>query len=225
MALVRTWRPHPLQTTKLIRGPYHARPALFYARRVTERHPYRATDSSAPRRAEFVYRTNPDDWPMMRWPHFLVLVTLAVVGFVATRSIEATVGAPALAFAFFYWRWRRLRSKVLLDVEGSDVFVRLHGARRPIQIPLRDLEAVELDTRTIQRIDRDNSIVGQLTAGNQLRSPSEESRIVLVLAEPRPPVALTDVRVRHSEALEWMGKLRVFLRAQGWRPASERDTD
>ena len=93
----------------------------------------------------------------------------------------------------------------------------MHLLRRsPRQIALSDVDGVELDTRAIQRVERDTSVVGQLTAGTRVGMPSEESRIVLVVGEESIP--LTDERTRHSEALEWTGRFAYSCARKGGCP-------
>ncbi len=184
--------------------------------------PYRKPAPTATRRSELVYEPSVGSGPLLRWFHYVFVVTFAFAMFWGTQSVGATFAVALAAMGVILWQTRRL-SRVRLAVDHGDLFVYLRGARRPIQISLADLERVELDTRTIERIERDTSITGQMTASMTVKAPSDESRIVLVVGEGR--VALTPARVRHSEALEWMGKIRVFLREHGWRPASEREAD
>jgi len=169
-----------------------------------------------------VYPTKRPDWAALRWPEYALVAATCIGAYFASRDAGIAVGASsAVLAACFVVRFRRARSGVVLRVAGGDLYVRIRGRER--QVPLREIEAVELDTREIERVEREGGVVGQLTGQTRVAPPSNESRIVLRLAEPHPPIALTDDRIRHSEALEWMGKIRVFLRGQGWLPETERE--
>lgn len=180
--------------------------------------PYREASPQPP--VELVYPARATDWATWRWPEYVILVGVVVVTFVATQSPGWLLGAGVCtSVAFIVRRGRIAQRGVVLRIDAGELHVNLLH-RRPRQVALSDIEGVELDTRAIQRVERDTSVVGQLTAGTRVGMPSEESRIVLVVGEESIP--LTDARTRHSEALEWAGKIRMFLRSQGWLPLSER---
>ncbi|HEY5243192.1 MAG TPA: hypothetical protein VIJ22_17050, partial [Polyangiaceae bacterium] len=52
--------------------------------------------------------------------------------------------------------------------------------------------------------------------------PVDESRITLVLAPGVAPVVLTDTYASHSETVDQISKMKMFLRRLGWLPEDER---
>ena len=157
----------------------------------------------------------------------MVLVAPAAVA-VLLGALDLTSYALPAAAAIaggLLWRNRsqRARPHATLRVESANLQVldkRLHEAA---SFPLQDLLDVELDTKTIQRV-QDNQSAGVLPhfrlLHGQVGSASDVSRIVLVT--PSGEIPLTDVRLSSSYTTESFGHLRKFLRNHGWLPESER---
>lgn len=101
---------------------------------------------------------------------------------------------------------------VLRVVEGRlDVVPRRAGAKR-LSIPLDELLAVRLETKSVSSADRRGSSV-------------ELSRIVFALAGTATPFALNESPAPYGESAEWARQIRLFLRAHGWLPEDERAVD
>jgi hypothetical protein len=92
-----------------------------------------------------------------------------------------------------------------------------------IYTALSDLLEVELDTKTIQRVQENMSldVLPQLRlAQGKVGAATDVSRIVLLT--PTQAVPLTAERVSISYTTESFGEMRRFLRKHGWLPEAER---
>lgn len=148
-----------------------------------------------------------------------------VVGIVASALFTPTVGLVALvaSAALGVWWWRRPASAgFLLSVEdGVLVVARFRGARPLATFPLADLRNVSLDIKTIQRVEEGGSAIPAMRVLDA-RVGVEVDTSRIVLEGEGPPFALGDLYIAHMDATEWLGKIRVFLRKNGWVPADER---
>lgn len=148
-----------------------------------------------------------------------------VVGVVASAIFTPTVGLVALvgSAVLGVWWWRRPASTgLLLTVEnGALVVARFRGARPIATLPLETLRNVSLDIKTIQRVEEGGSAIPAMRVlDSRVGVEVDTSRIVL--QGEGPPVPLGDLYIAHMDATEWLGKVRVFLRKNGWVPADER---
>jgi hypothetical protein len=109
---------------------------------------------------------------------------------------------------------------VVLRVEHGELSVLAEG-RRAQAIALRDLLDVELDTRSIEKSQPQVRPDGVMDTGQSLSL--DVSRLALVVADRDGVVLLSDAYASYSESLEWLGKVRQFLRRFGWVPEDERD--
>ncbi|NOU30119.1 MAG: hypothetical protein HOO96_19630 [Polyangiaceae bacterium] len=151
-----------------------------------------------------------------------------VVGVVASAIFTPTVGLVALlaSAALGVWWWRRPASSgFLLTVEnGALVVARFRGARPIVTVPLDELRNVSLDIKTIQRVEEGGSAIPAMRVlDSRVGVEVDTSRIVL--QGEGPAVPLGDLYIAHMDATEWLGKIRVFLRKNGWVPADERGED
>jgi hypothetical protein len=55
--------------------------------------------------------------------------------------------------------------------------------------------------------------------------PVDVARIALVCAPTVEPIELTKAYASHSEVVERIAKLKMFLRAHGWLPIDEREQE
>jgi hypothetical protein len=135
----------------------------------------------------------------------------------------AAIGAMGATAILVGWWWRR-------GQRGEDFQLRLRcgalgvsrGSRAVLELRLKDLADVVLDTKAIRKVEEGTSMLGALR-GLDLRVGPEldVSRVVLV-ATDGGELALGDKYMSHSEAMDWLGRIRVFLRKGGWIPEDER---
>jgi hypothetical protein len=135
------------------------------------------------------------------------------------------LGLLALVAAVAVWRWR-------LPVPVSGIVLRADDGKLAVfesptadvamlRVPFHEVREVRLDTKTVNRAMREVRPDGILASGH--RFTVDESRIVFALAGRDDPWALTEARSSHAECLQWLGKIRSFLRSHGWMPEDERD--
>lgn len=139
-----------------------------------------------------------------------------------TAGLLGLVGAGGAAV----WWWRRAphAGGVVLRVEDHELRV-LSSDRKTerARFSLDDLDVV-VDTKTIQKMQESGDAVPDMRFINATAGPElDTARIVITSTEER--LTLTDEFVSHMDAMEWFGKIRVFLRKQGWVPADERAPD
>jgi hypothetical protein len=97
--------------------------------------------------------------------------------------------------------------RTVLSVSDDELTIRRERLKEPLAtFPLMDV----LDVTT----DRETTAQGQTS--------KERVRLVLERPSPAEPIYIPDTRITPIEAQEWYGKVRTFLRAQGWLPKDER---
>ncbi len=91
-----------------------------------------------------------------------------------------------------------------------------------LNVPLDALLEVSLDTKTIQRVQENvSSGIPDLRFVDSRVGPEiDTSRIELVLG--KHSIFLTDEYLSSTDATDWFGKIRRFLRKNGWVPRDER---
>ena len=132
----------------------------------------------------------------------------------------------ALVTAAAVWRWRRPVPATGMVLRADDgnlaIFSSPTEGVAMLRVPFHEVREVRLDTKTGTRAMREVRPDGILASGHQFTV--DESRIVFTLAGREDPWALTETRTSHAECLQWLGKIRSFLRAHGWMPEDERDS-
>src|SRR5262249_8410260 len=155
---------------------------------------------------------------------FKLLTLAALAAWALSRWISPTAGLVALIMVLVFGirkLWIEGRSSgVILRVRGSQLEILSHRRRRHrASIPLADLRDVILDTKTIRRVQESQSAVPQVRFIETRVGPEiDTARIVLVA---RSEVRLTEAYLAHMDSVEWLGKIRVFLRKHGWVPEDE----
>jgi hypothetical protein len=143
----------------------------------------------------------------------------------AAAFVDAAVGALSFAAvaAAAYGVWKRTRTSgriVLRVVEGR--LVSKCADAPSVSIALSQIRNIRLETKTIEKLQTDRTL-GAFIVSRSVRPALDVSRIVIVPSKTwGAPFALTDEYEANFEAVEWLGKLRRFLRAYGWIPADER---
>jgi hypothetical protein len=150
-----------------------------------------------------------------------VLVAVAATAILQSPAIGLLAGVALLAWAF----WRRRRAQVLprATLRVDDGRLELNGPAfgQPVNLDLKDLLDVYLDTKTIRRVQDGPSIIPAVRLLNQTVGGEQDmARIALELRNET--FYLTQERTSHLDANEWFGKIRRFLRKYGWVPEDER---
>ena len=119
-------------------------------------------------------------------------------------------------------RWHKRSSGARLRVAGGTLTVtRGAGGRAFAEVTLEDLLEVKIDTEALR-----NLVVVRASPGfgDAAHAPGEsfESRLALFVRGQAEPVYLTEERRSMSETTEELGRVRRFLRAEGWLPLEER---
>lgn len=149
--------------------------------------------------------------------------SLCVVALVLVPQLAAWVSGAFVAGVFGRWLHDRRPERIVLEVREG--WVRLASPSASEHFELARLREVELDTKSIAKAYADK-VVGTAVVSLGVMPAIDVSRIVLVLDEgeegTRRIVLGSDFEA-NSEVTAWLGKLRVFLRKNGWLPPGERD--
>jgi len=196
--------------------------------------PYRIKDEVSPvERAstELVYLAGDQE---RRVGPARAVIQLGIAGTVA-GVVAATAGLPEVgaavilgAAALGFWRWRRAAdvAGLLLRVEDGALIVLSRGTKKVIaRMPLADLRNVSLDTKSIRKVEPARDVVPAVQfISSQVGPEIDVARIVLETSTPTSPtIHLTEAFLAHTDSVEWIAKIRVFLRSHGWIPEDERD--
>jgi hypothetical protein len=150
--------------------------------------------------------------------------TAAAIVYALTDSSIGAVAALAVAFVLMlrWWRKKTVGDKFVFELERGVLLV--SSASMAERVPLADLLSVDLETKTIQRVEEGGSMIPAMRfADPRVGLEVDTCRVVLETATKTIP--LGNLFVAHMDATESLGKLRVFLRKHGWLPESERDAD
>lgn len=143
--------------------------------------------------------------------------TALVVGLLTNVWLALLGGVVAFVASRVLGRRRR---PITFRVEAGRLWIG-RGKAVLFRGTLDDLLDVELATRTIKLVREGSSLVPATRFTNLEVGPAlDRSRLFVVLCDQRIP--LSDDELSHTEATEWAGRLRVFLRKQGWLPLDER---
>ncbi len=126
----------------------------------------------------------------------------------------------AAAVAYIALRSQQRRPVTLeANVDEAGLTVRYHGAV-VLQTPLAALQNVEVDSNEIKRVTY-HQAVGDPMPSTRVSGDVRVARIAARLDDGRV-ARLTAAAGHYDEAMATFGKLRVFLRAHGWKPVDER---
>ncbi len=145
----------------------------------------------------------------------------AILGTLTTPTI-ALVGMLATVAALVVWWKRAPLQRVVLRVSENKLWV--HGKKGFVEpVRLEDLLNVSVDSRTITPLQDGSSAIPAMRIIASKTGPDVDVARIVVVAKGREPVSLVDEELAHMDAMEWLGKIRVFLRKHGWVPEDERD--
>lgn len=159
-------------------------------------------------------------------PHRVVHQFLAAAPIVIALGVWVSgllglcVGIAAIAAIYLSQKRREANAgRVLLRASNGTIEV-MRGVRRTLLVrsSLEELAAVKLDSETQKAF----AIHGHGVRAAELPATGNRARIVLVFADRRE-VPLTEVYLTHSDCVEWIPKIRRFLRSHGWLPEDERE--
>jgi hypothetical protein len=152
------------------------------------------------------------------------LFTLPVMA-AAILSVTVTPTAGLLGLvatgAFFVWRWRRRGDldTLVMSIESGELVV-TRGRRSLARLRLRDVEDVALDTKSIRPVQEGGSAIPAVRFIDSKVGPEIDVARIVLVGEGQT-VRLHEDHVAHMTATEWVGKIRVFLRKNGWVPLDE----
>jgi len=173
----------------------------------------------------FVYavRQRAGDLPDLRGPFQAVVfggVVYALFAWLGARKAALVAGLMVFAGAVVWQSVRRSRraSGVVLRVENGMLRVYPPHAPPAAPVPLADVHDVVLDTKMLRKPQRS----GRRGAPGMRSLEVDVARITLVLSPEVAPIELTSEYGAHSETVEQIAKMKMFLRSRGWLPLDER---
>lgn len=192
-------------------------------------HPYRVEDPTSDARAELVYVPTDRERHAAPARHALQIgIVGGVGGVIAAGAGFPLLGGAALVLTTIAaaWRWRRAPevAGIAIVVERGSVIV-THRASKEVLVRTRlvNLLDVALDTKAIRKVVPGNDAIPAVQFINTSVGPEVDvARIVFELDEDRAPVPLSEQFLAHVDAVEWIAKIRSFLRKHGWIPEDER---
>jgi hypothetical protein len=198
----------------------------------TNQAPYRLPTSGGPQErppAELAYLSgDPNRGASTTRGSIQAVVGGAIVFVIASALDHVTMGEGILAVAIAWsaWRWYRapdIGGLVLRVTEGW-LIVTSRRARKPLfSLQLSQLDDVMLDSKKITKVSGVRSPAAGLAFVDYKVGPQTEvARIALVPAGDAPAFFLTEDHAPYQDSVEWIARIRTFLRKHGWLPADER---
>jgi hypothetical protein len=191
--------------------------------------PYRTSVVSA-RGGQFVYaprnKIGHDGGLLVLYRLFALPVMLTTAAGWIAGSAGAIAGLLGSAAAVLWtWRARKRVGGAVLCVEGDVLTVAIRDRHITYEsLQLEDLADVTLNLKTIERVvDGDSAIPAMRLVSPKVGPRLDTAQIVLVDTSGRE-VLLAEDYLPHFEATDWLGRIRVFLRTNGWVPEDERET-
>jgi hypothetical protein len=157
----------------------------------------------------------------------LLFLPMTVATLLSTLAgpVAGLCGAVGMAAVVAIW-WHRARRgyDCVFRVEEGELSVRSRGkGGANARMRLDELANVVLDTKAINRLQDGGSMIpGMRFVDGRVAPEVDVSRIMLVEVDGTS-TALLERHIAHMDATEWVGKIRVFLRKQGWVPEDERE--
>ena len=148
---------------------------------------------------------------------------LPIVGGVVLGFIHRW-GAPIGLVIGAYIAWKGMkqgpRKGVSLAVAEGNLVVRPSREKDPIC--LTEVRDVNLDTKTIHLVQEGPALVPQARFLSARPGPEVDRARVVIVTRNDGEVLVTKEYLAHMDAVDWMAKIRVFLRKHGWVPEDER---
>jgi hypothetical protein len=155
---------------------------------------------------------------------FKIVVLPGVVAAFLTIVWTGAVGVVGMAIAMLLVirSLRRAREQAVLSVDAGKLTI---ASRSSVTtLPLWAVEDVELDIKKIQRVlEGSSAIPGMRLVESTVGPEIDTARIVIVAGTGR--THLSEQHIAHIDAIDSLGKIRLFLRKHGWLPQDERSPD
>jgi hypothetical protein len=137
------------------------------------------------------------------------------------------IGLIASSIGFYWWykRGPMAGDARLLRVENKRLIIARPNGNQLNDVALSDVLNVELDTKTVEMVQEGGSAIPAVRMIESKVGPAiDKSRLVIALADKKQ-IRLGEEFQANMDATEWTGKIRVFLRKNGWVPNDERSPD
>lgn len=155
----------------------------------------------------------------MRMIAAVCAVSAAAIVLVHNAMLALVVVGVAIVYSVWHAARIGARGRIVFRIaQDALVVVRAHSEE---SIPLHTLDDVELETREVRKVGPDANPIAGLSF-NQRVGPAVDVARVVIMRRKQPPMRLGDEWIAHGDATESFRKLRLFLRARGWLPRSER---
>jgi hypothetical protein len=153
---------------------------------------------------------------------------LPVVLAAGLAALNPWAGLAGLATGVGVGLWQRKRARlgesVSLRVEGGSLSFGSGPAQiRGTVLRLEQVSDVYLDTKTIRMVQEGHSLVPAQRFIDTEVGPEVDRARVIVATHSGEELALTREYIAHMDAIQWLGKVRAFLRKQGWLPQDEQE--
>lgn len=151
------------------------------------------------------------------------LVVAALLSIVVNEWAGLIGLLGSTAFGIWWWKRRPTGEHRLLRVDGGALEVWTAGGKKRLEhVLVASVSNVELEIKEIKRVQEGDSAIPAVRFINSTVAPPVDlARVILALENGRV-IRLGEEYYSHSEATEWVGKMRVLLRKNGWLPKSER---
>jgi hypothetical protein len=148
-----------------------------------------------------------------------LLVAAALAVFIGGTAGGVGFGAT---LGYSVWSFRRQRERASLTIEQGILTIKIRG--KSTRLRIEEIVDVELDIKKIQRVQEGSSMIPAVRFVESSVAPEVDTARVVIVGESGR-VRLSDAYVAHVDAVEWLGKIRVFLRKNGWLPVDEREAE
>lgn len=153
----------------------------------------------------------------------LILAAPLAVGVGAFTSAGPAMLVLAVGAAWGELGRRRVARghRIVLRVHDGALEVVETRTEKPLaRVAFDRLLDVVLDGKTLEKVQRSVRADGMVGDGPSLSV--DVARIALLVEDRGGPLPLGEAFSSHAEGVEWLGKIRRFLRSAGWVPQDER---
>jgi hypothetical protein len=142
------------------------------------------------------------------------------LGFLYSEWAGALAFAISFVATYAWWKMRTGGQTFQLDVGNGVLSVASSSVNETMRLAV--LLAVELETKTIQRVQEGGSMIAAMRVIDA-KVGDEVDTCRVVLRTEAQAIRLGEKYIAHMDAVENVGKIRVFLRKHGWLPEDERN--